>query len=289
MNKYFFLLLAATLAIACSSESNSNRIPVATVYDKTLYLDEVQAILPKEIAKADSITKTNAYIDIWIRQQLIIKKAELSLSAQEKDVEKQLNDYRNSLIVFKFQEKFINEKLDTVVSENDIESFYREHSQEFILNSNIVKALLVRIPKDLPDLSQIRSVAKATNSESVDKLAELCKKNAISINFFDDKWIPFTSLLMQTNYKVENPEEFLHSQRSFEIIENNVVTIVKIREMRFINDLTPISMVKDNIKGIVLTKRKNALISDLEKSLYDNALQNSNIKYLNSKDKTEKK
>ena len=53
-----------------------------------------------------------------------MRKAEVNLSEEEKDLEKEIADYRNSLLIYRYQQDMLFQKLDTVVLEEDIQSLY---------------------------------------------------------------------------------------------------------------------------------------------------------------------
>ena len=91
---------------------------MARVFDKYLYKADVAGVIPNGSSKQDSITLAKNYIQNWIKQQVILHKAETNLDEEKKDVEKKLEEYRNSLITYIYEKELIRQKLDTVVSDN---------------------------------------------------------------------------------------------------------------------------------------------------------------------------
>lgn len=65
-----------------------------------------------------------------------------------RDFIRQIEQYRNSLIIYAYESELVKQKLDTVVSQAEIESYYK--SQNFHLRENIVLASYVIISKDSP-------------------------------------------------------------------------------------------------------------------------------------------
>lgn len=121
------LAIGLTLVLAfvsCQKAGNSNDDKVvATVYDKILYQSDLQSIMYEGISANDSIVKAKAFIDNWIRRQLLIHQAKSSLDKTELDFSKDIEEYRNSLIIYKYESKLIEKKLDTVVTEADIAKY----------------------------------------------------------------------------------------------------------------------------------------------------------------------
>jgi len=126
----FAIGLACLLAFAScqNSKNGSDDKVVATVYDKTLYQSDLQSILYEGISYNDSLVATKAFVENWIRRQLMIHYAENNIDKAELDFSKQMEDYRNSLIIYKFETMLYEQKLDTVVTEEDIEKYLKENT-----------------------------------------------------------------------------------------------------------------------------------------------------------------
>ena len=128
--KRFAIGLMLILAfVSCQNSGNgSGDKVVATVYHKTLHKSDLQSIMYEGISANDSIVRAKAFIDNWIRRQLIIHQAENNIDKSELDFSKEIEEYRNSLIIYKYETMLVEKKLDTVVSEADIEKFIRANA-----------------------------------------------------------------------------------------------------------------------------------------------------------------
>ena len=129
MRRLVIGLVCLVALISCHNQNNDNgdRV-VATVYDKVLYQSDLQSIMYEGISANDSIVRAKAFIDNWIRRQLIIHQAENNIDKSELDFSKEIEEYRNSLIIYKYETMLVEKKLDTVVSEADIEKFIRANA-----------------------------------------------------------------------------------------------------------------------------------------------------------------
>lgn len=122
------LILVLTLA-SCQNSGNGNDDKiVATVYDKVLYQSDLQDVLYEGISFNDSLVRTKAFIDKWIRRQLLIHQAENNIDKSELDFSRQIEDYRNSLIIYKYESMLIEQNLDTIISEEEIEKYINDNS-----------------------------------------------------------------------------------------------------------------------------------------------------------------
>jgi len=85
--KWIYFLILLIMIPGCSKNSGNNKnIPVARVFDEYLYLEDLNDVIPSGLPAGDSIAVVRDFIDKWVRNQLILNKAELNLTDDEKDV-----------------------------------------------------------------------------------------------------------------------------------------------------------------------------------------------------------
>jgi len=128
-SKFVIGLVFLLVFASCQNLKNGNgdRI-VATIYDKTLYQSDLQSVLYEGISVNDSLVRTKAFIDNWIRRQLVIHQAEKNIDKSELDFIRQIEDYRSSLIIYKYESQLIEQNLDTVVSDEEIAKYMEDNS-----------------------------------------------------------------------------------------------------------------------------------------------------------------
>ena len=90
--------------------------PLARVYDKYLYPSDLADAIPVTASRRDSAKIASQFINNWVHENVLIKQAELNLSEEQLNFNEQLNSYKNSLVIYAYEQALINEKLDTSVS-----------------------------------------------------------------------------------------------------------------------------------------------------------------------------
>jgi hypothetical protein len=256
-------------------------VPVAKVNDKILYLSDLQHIFNKNQTKEDSAGFAQTYIENWIKTQLLLKKAELNLNDEQLDISDQLEAYRSSLLIYKYEEQMMREKVDTVVSKEDIENYYKDNSSNFLLNENLVKAIFIKIPIGAPQNEQLKKWYKSERSEDFTNLEKYCYAYANKYSDFDEDWISFATIQNQLPEIITNEDEFLTNNRLIEKQDTNFLYLVKIREVKLNGTIAPVEFVKMKVKDIIINKRKLEFISELEKNIYNDAADHSNFKIYN--------
>ena len=265
---------------SCSffKHNDGGNTPIAKVFDATLYQADVKGIVPKGSSKQDSIQITKSYIDSWIHKELVLNKANKNLSDESKDVTKQLSDYRNSLIVYAYEKELVRQQLDTNVKESEIEKYYNEHQGNFELKDNIIKVLYFKLTRNSPRLNSIRQWYKSSRPNDRKQLEDYCHQYAVNYYLDDNSWLLFDDLLKEIPIKTYDKEQFLKNNRYVEIEDSTYLYFVNISGFKIKESTSPLSFEKDNIKSIIINKRKLKLIEDMEKKVYDEAVKNSDFK-----------
>src|SRR5690606_17159450 len=164
---------------------------IAQVGEKKLLQSEIAQIIPKNIEVEDSTLMANDYIRKWVKQELLIQKANENLTLEQKNLTKEIEEYRNSLIIYKYKNELMNQQMDTLVTKTQIEQYYNENPDNFKLNTNIVKAVFVKIPLQVANTKLIKELVDDDSDEGKNALREYSIQYAKSFDFFNDNWVDF--------------------------------------------------------------------------------------------------
>lgn len=264
-----FLIIFLVLLSSCIFFKKKTERAVARVYNDYLYESDLKGIIPPKTPLHDSITLAHSFIDNWIRQKLIIRQAENNLSSDQMSFEKQIEDYKNSLIIYEYESELVREKLDTVVSDDEIQDYYNVHQQDFLLKDNIVQIQYVKLTLRSANFRQIKKLLMSDDPGDKTRLAELCEKNAADYFLDDQNWIPFNDLLNKIPIKTYNQEDFLKNHHEFECQDSAFLYLARFRDFRTKENVSPLSFETDRIRNILLNKRKIELISRMHQSIYE--------------------
>ncbi|HMT28571.1 MAG TPA: peptidyl-prolyl cis-trans isomerase [Bacteroidia bacterium] len=252
-------------------EEAPNKEAIARVHDKYLYKEDIRKMLSPGTTKEDSALLANNFIQNWIKQQVILQKAETNLDEEKKDVEKKLEEYRNSLITYIYETELIRQRLDTFVTDQEIEKYYQENQRNFELKDNIIKVLYLKVKKDAPKIKKVKEWYKSSNSKDRLLLDEYCYQFASDFHLDDETWLLFDELLKKVPVKTYDKESFLRNNRFIEIEDSTDLYLVNIKDMKIRESLSPLSFVSDDIRVLIINKRKLSLIQEMEKATYDEA------------------
>ncbi len=261
-------------AASCNSPifNKKNDKVIAVVGDKELFLSQLNGDLPGSLNSVDSISFSQTYIERWVRNQLLLQKAELNLTNNtQDDIEGMVETYRISLMVFKYQQKLINQKLDTIVTSAQIAEYYKGNSGNFRLDSSVVKAIYVKVPKSTYDARKVRSWIRSNREDDIISLEDYCYQNAVHFSM-GEQWEYFGELLNRTPRRIDDQDHFLNRNRNIEASDSLYKYYITILDYKPSMDTTPMVFVSQQIRDIIINRRKVRFIEDLENDVYRDAI-----------------
>lgn len=283
MTKYISIIIGAVLMALSTScgdaDIHNGKTPICKVYDKYLYYEDLGELVPKGTDAIDSAFKVKQYVHVWARQQLMIKKAELYLTDEQKDVEQQIEDYRNNLLIYRYKDDFINQNLDTVVTPAQVSEYYLAHPDDFILNTPALKVIFVQMLEASDAVPEARKLLNFHSEKDSLALTELCKSSALKFDIFDDQWVSLTQACKDFPEAVTDKNEALRNNGIIYINDGEYVYMLKIRNHIPAGSVMPLEMAESSISRILINKRKSKLINELEQNILDNALSSKNLEY----------
>lgn len=246
---------------------------VVSVYGKKLYKTDLENIVYEGINYNDSVLRAKVYIDKWVRNQLLIRQAENNLDPTQLDFSKRLEEYRNSLVINKYETELINQNLKTEVTEDQIYEYYKNNSGEFKLNRDIVKLASVTLPNDSKKKWIFIKLFRDYDSLMLDSVASLANRYALKYDFNIKEWRDFDEVVDTYNLKIRDNKSFLTDKKFFVVNDDETYTLVKICDYRLVGEESPCEMETDRIKYIILSNRKKELLENLYKDLYSKAIE----------------
>lgn len=244
---------------------------VAECYGKYLYESDLEGIVPKGASAMDSIQRIKAYIDSWVMNQVLLHQAENNLDIEGLGLEKQVEEYRNSLIIYAYESQLINQKMSTYVSKDEIAEYYEQHKEDFQLRNTMVRVAYVILDEDCEqkaDFKKMLSTPDTLMLQAIDTLANYYSaKDYVDI----DQWMRLDDLTSIIPLEIFNVESFLKKNKFVSFDMNDYTYMVRFIEYLLEESISPIELVTDNIKSIILNQRKQALLEQMRTSLYEKA------------------
>ena len=252
-------------------QKNSKEVVVAECYGKYLYESDLKGIVPEGATIMDSIQRVNTFIDSWVRRQVLIHQAENNLNMEELDLNKQMDEYRNSLVIYAYESQLINQKLDTVVSDDEIAEYYEQNKEDFQLRNTMVKVAYVIVPEESNQNATFQKLLSDPDTLLLQNIDVLATYYAAKSYLDVDHWMRFDELTNIIPIEIFNAESFLKKNKFVCFDMNDYTYMVRFVDYQLEESTSPLDMVSDNIKSVILAQRKKVLIDKMQTSIYEKA------------------
>lgn len=265
-------MLLTTGCIDTFKQSDSPAL--AKVHNRYLYVSDIVDIIPENISPRDSISLVRSYVNDWVRTNVMIYQAQQNLPPDQLDFSKQLEDYRNSLVIYHYETQLINQNLDTIISDIEIEEYYNSHLTDFELKENITKAIYIITENNPEDEDQFDQIFALPDSSMFDSLYYYSEINALSSYLDTTNWVSFFNIQQIVPIETYNRELFLKNNRFIKISTDRYIYFVKFIDFKIKDDISPLAFKRNDIYNIIISRRKVKLAKKVRKDIYDRALKN---------------
>lgn len=282
ISKAYILLMLVLALCGCEflgmesenkKEDTSNL--VARVGNTYLYKTDINNLTDNNTSSQDSTEIVNKFIDNWIRKELFIREATSNNRIDQSEIQRKVEAYRYTLISYEYQRLKVEEQLSKEVSEDEIFQYYEDNIENFQLRQNILRGRYLKISQKAPKKVDVRRWIKSDRAADLEQLKSYSFQFASDYSIQDSTWINFDELTKNSPFStVENKVQFLRRNRYVEESDSLYLYLFRIHEFKLSEQVSPLEYVKDDIKNIIINKRKVEIAKSLENKVYESAKRN---------------
>ncbi|MBI9041347.1 peptidyl-prolyl cis-trans isomerase [Lutibacter sp.] len=267
----YLILLISLQSCNYFTFKDTEKEAVARVNDTYLYKEDLTNIFNTGLSKQDSTLLVNSYINNWVKQQLLLAKAQINLEDTQSDFDDLVKKYREDLYINSYKEAVVKQYLNYDITPQDIDKFYNENGQNFKLNEELVKLKYIKIGKDLINKNEIIRLFESSKKKDLDTLQhrEIFLK---SQHLNDSIWVKLSELYIKVPILKDLDKQELLKKDNFVKKEDSLsLYLVKIKNVLNRNEIAPKSYITPSIKQMILHQRKLQLLKNIEETLLEDA------------------
>lgn len=268
-------------AWGCSDNRTDTKDLLVRIDDYVLPARQLEEDMPAGLSAEERDAFTRQYIDEWVSSVLLYDVARKNLSDVER-LDRLVNDYRRDLFVYEYCSRLSDERVAEDFPEDSIKSFYAKNSKRFTLHKPIVKGLLLKVPKNAPSLSSLRSWVASGSQSAVEKIEKYAIKNAIGYDYFYDHWVWFDDVKDNIPYDFGNDDAFLQQHKNLEVSQNDNVYLLHISEYQTARSVMPYEFARQRIIEILTNRARVKFNEELKKEVYNQAVSEGRVEYFYS-------
>lgn len=279
--KYCFIFIAfVSLLCSCKKTQTTDDTDVLVrVKDRTLTRSEITELIPRGVSSADSLLLAENLVKKWVKDALVYEVAMRNLGDEKDEVDKLVEQYRHSLVRYRYQEQLVREKLSAEFQESDKLSYYEENQKKFVLDKALIKGLFLKIPADAPGLNDVKGWYKSTSEASLEKIEKYSVQNASIYEYFYDKWVDFDEVMDNIPVHVANPNDFLKTHKFVDVSDSTYCYLLNIKEYLPVGSVAPYDYASPQIIEMLTNLRKVEFLKKFEDDLYKDGVKSGNVKF----------
>ena len=271
MKRLILLILSCIILAGCSNFSNNNTNNlVARAGENFLYEND----LPEYTSKDDSLIKISSFIETWAKEKVLYDLSMINLSQSKRaEIDELVENYKIDLYINSYKDLIVNSKIDSIVTTEQIDSFYTLNINNFKLNENLVKYRYVKVPNDNININRIRRYIVRVNEQDRYFLDSLNFQFA-DLKLNDSIWFTERDVISSIDFiNQNNKSKYFIKNRLFTIEESNYTNFFIVDDILRSGNIPPISYLYERIKSTIVNQRKLNLLKNLNKEILNDALK----------------
>lgn len=247
--------------------------PVARVGGRYLYKKDLAALGFTPATPEDSMRMVSDYIDSWIRRQLMLSYALENLPPEKLNIDREVTDYRESLIIFIYEREYLAQNLDTVVSTAQAREFYDENLDNFSLATDLVRLNWVKVPADAPRQDSLRRWVASTDPREQTRLSHYIAQYAVDYNLTDSLWLTVAQTATLSPFLTEQYD--LSTPQVIDFVESTFHWYFHLSEFKIKESTAPFEYVLPEVERMILNRRKLRLKKEFNDNIYKDAAKSN--------------
>ena len=270
-------LILLIFLFSCQEGGQQNKGKVlAKVGDKELYSYQLQSNSENR-GPEDSLQKLQTEVANWVREQIILQKAENTLKEGQMDFEEEVREYYNSLLIYAFERELLKGISDSLITEMEIEAFYDEHKDQFKQNKPIIKYKFIKAAASTERKSELKRKISSDKSSELDDLSSFCLQYAYSYNLDDSSWYYADDVMGEVPISMSTNISLSQTRRTYAASDSDYYYLLRIEDYLGPGKVSPLSFVSEKIKNILQLRRKTSYLNRYYQELYDEAERKEQI------------
>lgn len=273
MKRYLLFISTTLLLSSCSniSDNNSNDL-IARAGQNFLYQNQ----MPSFSSEQDSMLRYLNYIETWAKEKILYDLSLTNLSQSKKnDLDILVEKYKVDLYINSYKDLIVNSLIDSIVTDEEIESFYNRNIENFKLNENLLKYRYLKVPSDNINISRIRRYIQRLNQSDREFLDSLNFQFA-DLKLNDTMWFTEREVISSIEFiNQKNKSNYMGINRLYELENDQYIYYFIIMDLLKSGNIPPLSYLYDRIKSNIINQRKLNLLQNINKEILNDALKSN--------------
>ena len=274
--KILTIVLLCCICTACHLYEKKRMVGTIAEYNGKTITHEQIRLLTAGLGPQDSARVAKQYVEQWAINLIEYDKAK---DQTNKDIERLVEDYRRSLYLHEYEEKLIAQRMSRIVEDTLIQAFYDTHQQHLILSETIMQGLLLIVPNQAPNMSELRTrIQHPEEEENIEWIEKFAYQYAMGYELFTDNWKTTSEIIVLMPFEQDNLNKQLKNKRQIEIQDSINTYLLQVTDLYMTGEQKPITFARKEIEDILLRQRQVEFLKKERNILYNKALETGKLK-----------
>ena len=281
---YVPVVLTFCLFVCSCSMQHAGDVIVAEVGKYRLYASDVNSVYKRGMSKDDSLSSMRLFVEGWVKEKILLSRAEEFLSEEDQNVENELESYRASLLIYRYENRYIEANLDSRIPESILEEYYNDNRDSFYGTETVVKAKCIMVDSNSPYIRRIEKLYASEKIEDNEELEEICRTSAERYEDFGMNWVGMSKVALFLRKSTSATESLFSGSSSYSMTSEGKTYFVHVLEKIRPGRHLPFEYVKNDIRSVMLNRERARLLEEFRKKELRGSYGANNVKiYLDEK------
>ena len=263
---------------------------LAEAYGEVLTWDSLASWVPDDLNLTDSAAFAERVIDRWMREQVMLNHARKHLQNELSGLEQALEAYRKSLLINTYENRYVESRLATDISDEEVSAYHATHPELFTLHDHAVQALYVHLPDPQEaaerrganwskrdsrewdkEVAQLNAWLSAADSVSIPAMERWCMERGAMHHVDHEFWWSLGELLDEVPLSLYRVEDQIKRSSPLSFKANGRLYFLRFLDHGLKGKTAPLDLAKDQITELLLQRRRQTLREALRDTLLQRA------------------
>ncbi len=254
---------------------------LARVHQRELHLSEMEGMFPETATAADSAVVIEAFASRWARDAILLWESEQN-TPSDLNLDRLVRDYRASLVRSSYEEQLVSTKLDSTISQSELQSFYDATKDQYQLEKPIIRCLFVRVPYPTPAEEALQALWNNGKPQDTSALRVYARKYAELALLNDSAWYSLDEIADQLPEGTLTADN-VDSKREFTQLDGTHRYYFRLFELKPRMEIAPLSYVENQARRAILHGRKREVLERTREEIFERELRRENIEFFTNR------
>lgn len=263
-----FLILVLFVISSCALFDDHK---LASVGDEVLYYSEFERYAEVHDINLNDEQALQLFIDNWVENELVNNWNKIENETSYNANLLKSKDVFNELNLFDAENRLINQVFDSIVSEDEILTFYENNRNNYLTESFIVKALYIKVPDSIKGVDEIKDAFMLKKDKDVSKVLDFSNLYATVFYFEKEKWIFLEDLVKDIPINESKKNEIIKNRGHAYFHDGDYFYFINVFDFKIKKTSAPLEFERENIRNHILKRRINKERLNLKEKIIEDA------------------